>query len=208
MEIFDISRSLRAALASWPGDTRFHFALRWQMAAGASVNVGALESSVHNGTHADAPFHFAPDGPAIDALPLHPYLGACVVADVRGLELIEPAQLESWKSALEGAPRLLLKTDRWKEDETFPATIPVIAASVPAWLQARGVKLLGLDLPSVDAIDSKDLPNHHSLAQSGIAILESLDLAAIAPGVYELAALPLKIAGADGAPVRAILWRA
>jgi arylformamidase len=83
----------------------------------------------------------------------------------------------------------------------------VIAADVPAWLQKNGVKLLGLDLPSVDEIDSKSLQNHHALARAGIAIVESLDLNDVPPGTYHFAALPLKIAGGDGAPMRAILWR-
>ena len=83
----------------------------------------------------------------------------------------------------------------------------MIAADVPAWLQKNGVKLLGLDLPSMDEIDSKSLQNHHALARAGVAIVESLDLSQVAPGIYNLAALPLKIAGGDGAPMRAILWR-
>jgi arylformamidase len=83
----------------------------------------------------------------------------------------------------------------------------VIAADIPAWLQKNGVRLLGLDLPSVDEIDSKSLQNHHALAAAGVAIVESLDLGDVGPGIYHLAALPLKIAGGDGAPMRAILWR-
>ena len=84
----------------------------------------------------------------------------------------------------------------------------MIAADVPVWLQKNGVKLLGVDLPSMDELDSKSLQNHHALARAGIAIIESLDLSDVAPGIYNFAALPLKIAGADGAPVRAVLWRA
>ena len=76
---------------------------------------------------------------------------------------------------------------------------------MPAWLGEHGVRLLGLDVPSVDAIDSRDLPTHHALAAAGVHILESLDLAAVPTGVYELIALPLRIAGGDAAPVRAIL---
>jgi arylformamidase len=60
-------------------------------------------------------------------------------------------------------------------------------------------------VPSVDALDSKDLPVHHALGRHGIAILESLGLAGVPEGVYELVALPLRLAGADGSPVRAVL---
>jgi arylformamidase len=95
----------------------------------------------------------------------------------------------------------------WHHSTVFPDWIPVIATDVADWLKARGVKLLGLDLPSVDAIDAKILCNHHALYAARIAIVESLDLSEIAPGIYNFAALPLKITGGDGAPVRAILWR-
>jgi arylformamidase len=105
------------------------------------------------------------------------------------------------------ASRLLIKTGRWNNSAVFPDQISVIAADVPAWLQKNGVKLLGLDLPSVDEIDSKSLQNHHALSEAGIAIVESLDLSRVGSGVYNLAAFPLKIAGGDGAPMRAVLWR-
>src|SRR6266536_4455274 len=103
--------------------------------------------------------------------------------------------------------RLLIKTGRWSDSEIFPNQIPVISADVPGWLQKNGVKLLGLDLPSVDEVDSKSLPNHHALARAGIAIIESLDLKNVGAGIYNLVALPLKIAGGDAAPLRAVLWR-
>jgi arylformamidase len=80
-----------------------------------------------------------------------------------------------------------------------------MAPELPAWLAERGIILIGLDVPSVDALDSKDLPNHHALGSRNIAILESVNLVDVPAGIYELSALPLKIVGADGAPVRAIL---
>ena len=103
--------------------------------------------------------------------------------------------------------RILLKTGVWPDNTVFPKKIPVIASDVAEWLQERGVRLIGLDLPSVDPIEAKILQNHHALARCGIAIVESLDLSAVDTGVYNLAALPLKIAGGDAAPLRAILWR-
>ena len=91
------------------------------------------------------------------------------------------------------ADRLL---QAWKDDP-----------DVAAWLQEKGVRLLGLDLPSVDLIDAKVLQNHHALGRAGIWIVESLDLSEVAAGLYDFAAFPLKISGGDGAPVRAVLWR-
>jgi arylformamidase len=95
----------------------------------------------------------------------------------------------------------------WKDSKIFPEWIPVMAGDVPEWLGERKVKLVGLDLPSVDTIDAKILVNHHTLAGAGIAIVESLDLSDVEAGTYHFSALPLRISGGDAAPVRAILWR-
>jgi arylformamidase len=218
MEIFDISRSLSGELAPWPGDTPFHFELKWKMAEGASVNVGAINMSVHNGTHADAPFHFEEKGDSIERMPLDTYLGAAVVVDLTKVfagegderdrtRQIGPSDLAAFSASLEQAPRLLLKTGVWKDSKVFPNWIPVIAPGVSDWLRERRVKLLGLDLPSVDPIEAKKLTNHYALAAARIAIVESLDLSGVEAGIYQFSALPLKIAGGDAGPVRAILWR-
>ena len=218
MKIFDISRSLSNDLAPWPGDTPFHFELKWEMAEGATVNVGGVNMGVHNGTHVDAPFHFDPRGETIERMPLEIYFGDAVVVDLTQIfsdagnqaeraRQIRVADLEGASVAIEQTHRVLLKTGVWKDSKTFPDWIPVIAPDVAAWLQERRVKLLGLDLPSVDSIEAKILLNHHALAAAQIVIEESLDLSEVAAGVYHFSALPLKIAGGDAAPVRAILWR-
>jgi arylformamidase len=218
MEIFDISRALSDETAPWPGDTPFHFELKWKMTEGATVNVGAIKMSLHNGTHADAAFHFDKSGDSIERMPLDAYVGDAVVVDLaelfseKGDELakerqIAVADLKVAAGELEQAPRLLLKTEVWKDSRVFPDWIPVIAPDVPEWLRERGVKLLGLDLPSVDPIEAKKLINHHALGAAGIAILESLNLNEVAAGVYHFSALPLKVTGGDAGPVRAILWR-
>ena len=218
MKIFDISRALSGDLAPWPGDTPFQFELKWKMAEGATVNVGAVNMGVHNGTHADATFHFDERGDSIDRMPLDAYLGDAVVVDLTRLfagkgdpvdqtRQIGVADLESFSASLEQAPRLLLKTGVWTDSRVFPNWIPVLAPDVPGWLRERKLKLLGLDLPSVDPIEAKKLTNHYALAAARIAILESLDLSGVEAGLYRLSALPLKISGGDAGPVRAILWR-
>lgn len=213
MTICDISRPLFNGLAPWPGDTAFRSELKWKMAEGATVNVGAVEMGLHNGTHVDAPFHFQADGSTIEQMLLETYFGEAVVVDLTAKfrngnrEEIAIADLAPNEEALRTAPRLLLKTNVWNDEKNFPEWIPVIAADVPSWLGTRKVKLLGLDLPSVDPIDSKTLANHHALAGAGIAIVESLDLSKVTAGIYHFSALPLRINGGDAAPVRAILWR-
>jgi len=214
MKIWDISRTLSNDFAEWPGDEPFDYRLTREIDKGATVNLGAVKMSVHNGTHADARFHFDSKGKSIDKAPLDIYLGRATVADLaksflqsKEKRLITIEDLQPQAEDIAATSRLLIKTGRWSNSTIFPNQIPVIAADVPAWLQKNGVKLLGLDLPSVDEIDSKSLQNHHVLAGAGIAIVESLDLSDVGPGIYHLAALPLKIAGGDGAPMRAILWR-
>ena len=214
MKIWDISRTLSNDFAEWPGDEPFHYRLTREITKGQTVNLGAITMSVHNGTHADARLHFDPKGESIEKAPLDIYVGRATVVDLtqtflqsKEKHLITIEDLQPHVEEIAATSRLLVKTDRWRDSTIFPNRIPVIAANVLAWLQKNGVKLLGLDLPSMDEIDSKSLQNHHALAHAGIAIVESLDLSEVAPGIYNLAALPLKITGGDGAPMRAILWR-
>ena len=204
----DITRSLKGDLAPWPGDANFDYRLVGRLAEGSSVNLGRITTSLHSGTHADAFFHFEDDGLTIDQFGPERYVGKAAVVDLsarfsESLGEITVADLESGPTA----PRLLIKTGAWPDSAKFPEAIPVLASGVAEWMRSRGVQLLGLDLPSVDLIDSKDLRNHHALAAADIAIVEGLDLSEAEAGVYSLAALPLKIIGGDGAPVRAVLWR-
>jgi arylformamidase len=214
VKIWDISRTLSDSCAEWPGDEPFRRSVTIQIAEGGSVNLSAISMSLHTGTHADAEFHFDSNGPTIEKGSLEVYLGRATVVDLSAAfaestekHLICCEDLRPQAEEIAATSRLLVKTGRWRDSTVFPNRIPVIAADVPVWLQKNGVKLLGMDLPSMDEIDSKSLQNHHALARAGIAIIESLDLSEVPAGTYNFAALPLKLAGADGAPVRAVLWR-
>ena len=201
--IIDISTPLTGELAGWPGDTPFQFDLAWARASGASVNVGRITTSLHTGTHIDAPRHFEDAGPTVDQLNLATFIGPARVIDVRGLDPIPARVLPDldWSEPT----RILFRTDAWLDRSRFPTSIPTLAPEVPELLASLGVVLAGFDLPSVDVLDSQDLPIHHALSRAKIAILEGLDLTQASPGVYELIALPLPIVGGDGALVRAVL---
>jgi arylformamidase len=203
MKFHDISRPIHTGMPVWPGDTAAEFKLVATIPEGSSCNVGRLHLSVHTGTHADAPFHYNQTGAKIDAVPAETYVGPARVVDIRGHATITIALLSAHDFS--ATPRVLFKSDTWTDPAVFPATWPLLAADVPAWLGARGVKLVGLDVPSVDHRWSKDLAIHHALDAAGIVILENLNLHAVPPGIYELIALPLKIKDGDGSPVRAIL---
>jgi arylformamidase len=204
VEVIDISLPLETRLAVWPGDTEFDYELMWKRSAGATVNVGAVRMSTHCGTHIDAPFHFDEDGQKVDELPLATFVGKAMVIHVRGRQNISRADLSR---DLQGATRLLIRTDAWSDPYSFPEKIPVIDLDVPDWLRSQRIVLMGVDLPSVDALDCKDLPVHHALAHNQVTILESLNLRGVDEGVYDLVAAPLRIVGADAAPVRAFLIR-
>ena len=203
MKIHDISRPIHTGMPVWPGDTPAEFTFANTKAQGYSANVGRLRLSVHTGTHVDAPYHYNDAGLKIDAVPPETYVGPARVVDIRGQATITPALLAAHDFT--GTPRVLFKSDSWTDYAVFPSTWPLMAPETPAWLAARGVILVGLDVPSVDNLTSKDLRIHHACDAAGIVILENLDLRAVAAGVYELIALPLRIQGGDGSPVRAIL---
>ena len=201
--VYDITIPMTEQLAVWPGDTPYNFDFGWQMSEGRSVNVGAVTMSVHTGTHVDAPFHFDPAGASVDQLDLSIFLGPVVVIDATGLKIIT-------REAFAGVdfthtPRVLIRTGTWTDFSQFPENVPVLAEDVPAFLGKNGVVLFGVDVPSVDLIESKTLPNHHNLTAHGITILESANLRDVPPGIYTLTALPLRLTGADASPVRAIL---
>ncbi len=203
MAFIDITHPHNNRLAPWPGDTPFQFEYVATISGGYSCNVGRLICSVHTGTHLDAPYHCNPAGGTIDQLPPDLFIGPARVFDARGCD---PISREVF-AGLDGAatPRVLVRTNACDDKSVFPVRIPTLAPDVPAWLGARGVRLIGLDLASADQVDSNKLPVHHALDAAGIVILENLDLRAAAPGIYELIVLPLKITGGDGSPCRAVL---
>jgi arylformamidase len=198
--LIDISRPLTTSTAHWPGDTPFDFGLPVHRNAESGINVGAYSSSTHFGTHLDAPFHFTDSTETIDQLDLGVCYGDALVVDVRGHTLIGPEFLPETLSR-----RVLLRTDSWLSSAEFPISIPTLSLEAVRKLAAQNVVLLGVDVPSVDQLDSKELPIHHALYRAGITILESLFLADVAPGSYLLAAFPLLISGGDAAPTRALL---
>ncbi|MBA4541618.1 MULTISPECIES: arylformamidase [Thermoactinomyces] len=203
MKWIDISRTLRGGMPVWPGDTPFSFNLEWTKEQSGSVNVGKVVFSTHAGTHVDAPYHFSEAGKKVHELEPDIFVGKARVLHLPGYESIGAEELAAHD--LTGVERLLIRTDSWEDPDRFPDSFCCLRPDAAPLLAEKGVKLLGIDVPSVDPIDSKELPAHHALCLSGIHILESVDLSRADAGDYELIALPLKLEGADGSPVRAIL---
>jgi arylformamidase len=203
----DISAVVRPGTPEWPGDTPYSCRWTWKMAAGASVNVSALEMSPHVGTHADAPLHVGDGEPASDSLTLDAFVGPAVVIGLEGAS--GPVEVEALSARLpRRVERLLLRTGRTIAAGAFPEAWPALTPACVRWLAARGLRLLGVDAPSVDERESKTLETHHALFDAGASILENLDLRGVGDGSYELIALPLRLEGLDAAPVRAVLVEA
>lgn len=201
--LYDLSPTVRTGIPVWPGDTPFEARLTWSMAAGASVNVSAMTTTPHLGSHVDAPFHTDPRGEGVADLPLEPFLGPCRVVKVPPVALLEPRHLEGVELAT--APRLLLETGSVTGRGSFPERFTALSPALAEHLAAQRVLLVGLDSPSVDPFDSKTLDAHHALVAGGVAILEGLVLDGVPEGLFELIALPLKLSGLDASPVRAVL---
>ncbi len=200
--IWDISQKLRPGLPVWPGDTAFAQAGTWQMTAGSPVNVSALAMSTHSGAHADAPLHYAQGAPDIASVDLAAYLGECLVVDARGCgPLIAPADLPD----LAGAQRVLFRTFAVFPHDEWAADTAAIAPATIDFLAGQGVRLIGLDGPSIDPQTSQTMDAHLAVLRHDIRVLEGLVLDDVAPGRYELIALPLPIVGGDASPVRAVL---
>jgi len=200
--IYDISPPITSRLQVWSGDTPPAREVLLDMQRGDSITLSTLHATVHLGAHADAPSHYGADAPAIDARSLDYYLGPCQVIRVaveRGVR-ITPAMVPAV-----AAPRVLLATCTYPNPEHFNTDFAALSPELVEVLHSRGVKLIGIDTPSVDLFDSKDLPAHKTFLRLDMAILEGLVLADVPEGLYELIALPLKLVGFDASPVRAMV---
>lgn len=192
--------------ALFPGDTPYVRRPVLGFADGAHYAVSALTSTLHIGAHADAPAHYQPGGQGIDQRPLERYLGPCQVISVRlgRNERITPAALAGTHVE---APRVLFKTGSFPNPERWCNDFVALSPELIDHLADGGVRLVGIDTPSVDLAEDKVLVSHQAVARRDLAILEGLALADVEPGHYLLCALPLRLEGADASPVRAVLWK-
>jgi arylformamidase len=202
--LWDISPPVSAQSPVFPGDTAYGQEWVATLGPGCPVNVSSITTTPHVGAHADAPLHYDPQGAAIGALELDPFLGTCRVIHAIGCgPLVEWRHLEH---ALQSLPaRVLVRTyermpvDRWD---------PQLAAFAPETIERLadlGVKLVGIDTASIDPAESKTLDSHQAIRRRNLRVLENLVLDDVPEGDYELIALPLKLMTADASPVRAVL---
>jgi arylformamidase len=201
--IWDVTPAVSPALAVWPGDTPPSREVLLDLREGDNLTLSTLRATVHLGAHADAPSHYGRDAPSIDERPLERYLGPARVlrlAAGRGM-VIGPQALPRDP----GAERVLLATGTFPDPTSFRRDFAALAPEAIDFLHGRGVVLVGVDTPSVDPFESKDLPAHQACLRHDMAILEGLVLDGVPAGLYELIALPLRLVGFDASPVRAVL---
>lgn len=203
--LYDITRTITSRLAVWPGDAAYAAASQLSLAAGDSVNLTSLTFSPHTGAHADAYYHYESDGAHPAAMPLDAYIGPARVVSVTKRDgALLPDDFAP--DMLAHVERLLIHSHVSDlPDDQFAEIFPYLSEPLIDYLASQGTRLIGLDSPSVDAFDSKDLPCHHALKAHNMVNLECLCLRSVPDGDYELIALPLKLDSACGSPVRAIL---
>jgi arylformamidase len=210
--IRDISRPLANGFPAWPGDPPFAAAPAASISRGDACEVTRLTMSAHAGTHLDAPSHVIPGGPSLDSISLDLLVGPALVVHAPGRAILGPPDLRDAIVAAGGDPekqgatrRLLIRTESAETLPLMPASFASLSTEAAAWIAARGVRLIGIDTPSIDSPGAPSLKAHGILAAGGVAILEWLDLRGVPPGIHQLIALPLRIEGAEASPVRAVL---
>ena len=213
----DISVPMSDGMVHWPGDPECHVSLHVKLGdpmpgqPGQTIpcNLTKLALSAHTGTHMDSPRHFVRDGRTMESMPLDAVMGPCRVIELKHRSMITVEELKPHK--LKRGERVLFKTRNstksWAMAKTakFDENFIYIPAATATYLVQRGVQTVGVDYLSVGGYQKDGVECHQIMLGAEIWIIEGLNLAKIKPGKYELACLPLKIVGADGAPARAVL---
>ena len=203
--LFDVTMTIKEGMISWPSDGPVHVERVKSMIDGDRLNLSRLDMSAHTGTHIDAPVHFLEAGTGIDTVSLDLLIGPAVLVHLPGVEEIGAYQLKN-AGIPAGTERLLFKTDNSAllGKETFDEKFSYLTPDGARYLVDHHVRLVGIDYLSIAQYGMGDSV-HQKLLREEIVIIEGLDLREVPPGIYQMTALPLKIAGCDGAPARVVL---
>jgi arylformamidase len=200
---YDITPPITPKLAVWPGDTSLSREVLCDMSRGDNITLSTLRATTHLGAHADGPNHYGKDAPAIDERGLDYFLGPCQVIRAEGARAtrITPAMLPGEVTT----SRVLFATGSYPDPQKWNTDFAALSVDLIDFLHEQGVITVGIDTPSVDLFESKDLPAHKAILRCDMSILEGLVLKNVPEGTYELIALPLRLVGFDASPVRAVL---
>ena len=205
MRIYDVTVPLSSEVPAFPGDPPFEIQHLHRIGQGSAYALSRIAMGSHSGTHVDAPAHFIRGGATVDELPLEILLGKARVVELRVSARIEREDLEALD--LSDDLRVLLKTrmsgqlrqPAFQEDHTY------LTPDAAVYLAQIGIKLVGIDYLSIEKFGSEDYASHRALLTAGVVIVEGLDLSEVEAGEYEMACLPLRVVGAEGAPARVVL---
>ena len=205
MPFFDISLPIREGMIVYEGDPGVTIGSALALERGDPANVSILHLGSHTGTHMDAPRHFIEGAAGIDDLAPDVLIGPALVVELDAERLIEPAHLAA--VPLGQHPRVLFKTRNsalW-DRPSFVRDYVALSPAGARLLVEHGVTLVGIDYLSIEAFGATGHPVHRTLLGAGVVILEGLDFRRVPAGVYDLCCLPLRLAGGDGSPCRAVL---
>jgi arylformamidase len=208
MTLYDISVPVSGSLPTYEGDPPINIHLAKEMAKGDLADVRLLNMGIHSGTHMDAPAHFIPGGRTIDEIDLDVCFGPAQVLDLSAMKIAVVGRAELSAQLRPGVIRILLKTSNstlWQR-HAFERQFVGLASDGAEYLVEQGVRLVGIDYLSIAPFNDPATV-HRSLLGAGVLILEGLDLSGVSAGDYTIASFPLRLAGAEAAPVRAILMR-
>lgn len=206
-KIIDISPLITPQIPVFPGDTPFKREVLMDFSKGDHMALSSISTTVHVGSHTDAPYHYHPKGRTIDQQDLTRYLGPAQVVDATHIT-DGPMQITDLPNLVITCDKVLFKTNSFPHEGPWQNEFASLSPDLIVWLAEQGVKTVGIDTPSVDPATSKDLPGHHTIFEQDMTILEGLDLRQADCSLsYQLIALPLKIAGGDASPVRAVLLK-
>ena len=204
-EIIDISPNVSSEIAVFPGDQKYSRVESLSFEKGHNLRLSSITTTVHLGAHTDAPSHYHRDGITMEKRDLSLYMGEAQVIEVdapKGERIL----LEHLKSEVH-SKRILLKTNSFPDPNQWINDFNSLSKSLLETLIQKGVKLIGIDTPSVDPADDKELLAHNLIYENDLAILEGIVLENVKEGHYQLIALPLPLEGSDASPVRAVLLK-
>jgi arylformamidase len=203
----DVTVAIRDGMVHWPDNPPIAVERVQDIARGDHANVSKISLGVHTGTHVDAPVHFDASKPGVEAIPLEALCGPARVVPIAHPREVTVAELAA--ANVVAGERILLKTRNsphaWRAN-AFVEDAVHLTLEAARWLAARKLRTIGIDYLSVGgyaANNGEDV--HRALLDGGVWIIEGLDLTDAPVGACELMCLPIKIAGADGAPARAFV---
>lgn len=206
MKIYDITLPIKNNMLVWPGDSAVFIEIKTTVKKDG-YGQSHFSFGSHTGTHVDAPNHFLEDGLGIDSIDPQKLIGKCIVVDLMNLDHLEITSDDIKDIELEKGARILFKTGNFKylKGSVFPKDYISLSLEGAKYLVDRGVVLVGTDFLGIEKQKNPDHPVHKTLLTAGIVNVEGLDLSEIEPGEYQIFCMPLKVAGADGAPARVFL---